>query len=403
MSPTARSHLSVMAAHIARVSMTTVAVALRVLPRRRKITMLTREYAHAPLDFRLLEEGLRRLDPSLEVVVIARMVPAGVLRKFWYALAMLPDLYHVATSRVLVVDGYSPIASAVRHGPGLTIVQIWHALGALKRFGLSIVGQAEGREPRLARAMRMHRNYDLVLASAERCRKPFAEAFGTELSKVIVAPLPRVDRIRDRAVRDHVRARFHELHPELAGKRLLVFAPTFRTDRAQPVDVAELRVRMSEIGYVVLVKPHPLMAAAHDGMSGLAEFSTLDMILVADAFVTDYSSTVFEAAVAGVPSYLLATDITHYSAARDFYVNYPDDLGLPLARSIGELVTLISGDTDAAARSEALATTFVAEATGSPTANADAITVVLRDLVDSRHSGGEPSGDVQPEAVRMTE
>ena len=83
------------------------------------------------------------------------MVPPGVLRKFGYALALLSELYHVATSRVLVLDGYSIAASAAWHGDGLTVVQLWHALGAMKKFGLSIVGRPEGRDPALARAMRL--------------------------------------------------------------------------------------------------------------------------------------------------------------------------------------------------------------------------------------------------------
>ncbi|UUT35738.1 CDP-glycerol glycerophosphotransferase family protein [Microbacterium elymi] len=103
---------------------------------------------------------------------------------------MLAQLYHVATSRALVIDTYAMVASLLRHGPGLTVVQIWHALGAFKKFGLSILDHEEGRDRRLAQAMRMHQGYDVVLASGPECRPAFADAFGTSIDNVTVAPLP---------------------------------------------------------------------------------------------------------------------------------------------------------------------------------------------------------------------
>src|SRR5690606_9760831 len=76
--------------------------------------------------------------------------------------------------------------------------------------------------------------------------------------------------------------------------------------------------------------------------------STQDLLLVADVFITDYSSAVFEAAVAEVPSYLLAPDLDEYAQRRDFYIRYPDDLGLPMASSIEELTEMVRrGEADA--------------------------------------------------------
>ena len=91
--------------------------------------------------------------------MIAAMVPRGILPKVGYALHLLVEMYHAATSRVLVVDGYSIVASAMSHSTGLTVVQMWHALGSLKKFGLSILGRILDRRRirLLAKAMRMHR------------------------------------------------------------------------------------------------------------------------------------------------------------------------------------------------------------------------------------------------------
>lgn len=345
-----RLRLDVLAAYAARFALTLVSLVMRVLPRGRKVTLLTRQSNKAPSDFLLLRDAILQADPTVKVQLIAQMVPPGIIRKFGYALHLLVEMYHASTSRVLVVDGYSIIASATPRSDGLVVVQLWHALGSLKKFGLSIVGQRGGRDPRLAKAMRMHAGYDIVIASAERCRQPFAEAFGVDVSKVVVAPLPRVDRLRDPAHKAKVRARFEYLYPDLVGRKVALFAPTFRTEgRMAAIDPLELTQAMADAGYTLITKLHPLVPVPTDsGLRIAPGISTQDLLLVADVFITDYSSAVFEAAVAEVPSYLLAPDLDEYAQRRDFYIRYPDDLGLPMASSIEELTVMVRrGEADA--------------------------------------------------------
>jgi CDP-glycerol glycerophosphotransferase (TagB/SpsB family) len=374
--------LDLIAARAARLSLTAISTLMLVIPRRRKVTMLTREHNRPPVDFVLLRDALRRQDPTVRVTIVARMVPGGVIRKIGYGLHILVELYHVASSRVLIVDGYSFVASAARHGEGLTIVQMWHALGALKKFGLSILGRSEGRDPRLARAMRMHRNYDIVITSAERCRPAFAEAFGTDIEKIVVAPLPRVDRLRDPIARARARARFARLYPDIGDKEVVLYAPTFRASGkrvADPVDPLQLTRALSSTGRVVITKLHPLVTPPqHPELRTAPGMSTQDLMLVADVFVTDYSSAVFEAAVAGVPSYLLAPDLDHYLQSRDFYLRYPDDLGLPLARSVDELVGMVSrGDATQAQVDRVVADFVDVTRIGDESSAADRIAAIL--------------------------
>ncbi|MDR2997404.1 MAG: CDP-glycerol glycerophosphotransferase family protein [Microbacterium sp.] len=371
--------LDIMAAYAARLALTLMSLVMRILPRRNKVTLLTRQSNRPPSDFVLLSKALLRADPGVEVQVIAKMVPPGVIRKFGYAVHLLVEIYHVSTSRVLVVDGYSIIASATPPSDGLTVVQLWHALGSLKKFGVSILGQRGGRDPKLARAMRMHAGYDIVIASAERCRAPFAEAFGVDVSKVVVAPLPRVDRLRDPAVRARARKKFDYLYPDLVGTKVVLYAPTFRTEGLDPtVDPLELTHAMADAGYATITKLHPLVPAPTSaGLRTAPGMSTQELLLVADVFITDYSSAVFEAAVAGVPSYLIAPDLSEYAQRRDFYVAFPDDLGLPLAETLEELVAQVKGGEAGAGVMERLRGEFVADVDGNGvTAAADRLAQV---------------------------
>ncbi|UJP09726.1 CDP-glycerol glycerophosphotransferase family protein [Microbacterium sp. KUDC0406] len=374
-----RLRLDIVAAYAARLALTLVSLAMRVLPRRDKVTLLTRQSDRPPSDFALLKQAILRADPGVEVQMIAKMVPPGVIRKFGYAAHLLVEMYHVSTSRVLVVDGYSIIASATPRSDGLTVVQLWHALGALKKFGVSILGRRGGRDPKLAKAMRMHDGYDIVIASAERCRAPFADAFGVDVSKVVVAPLPRVDRLRDPAVAAKVRKRFEYLYPDLVGRKVALYAPTFRTEGLDPtVDPLDLTRAMADAGYATITKLHPLVPAPTGaGLRTAPGLSTQEMLLVADVFITDYSSAVFEAAVAGVPSYLIAPDRDEYTQRRDFYISFPDDLGLPLAETLDQLVQQVEEGAADAGTMERLLHEFVAvDDSGGVTAAADRLAQV---------------------------
>lgn len=329
-------------AWLARHTLAPVYAAFKLLPTQRKVVMISREHATVPADFKDLRRAIHELDPSLRVVTLVRMVPPGFVGKVRYAGHMLVQLYHVATSRVLIVDTYAIVASVLKHKEDLTVIQIWHALGAFKKFGLSILGKQEGRDARLATAMRMHQGYDLVLASSQACRSAYAEAFGVDIERVQVAPLPRVDRILDPQRAAHVRARFDAAHPEIADARVAVFAPTFRLDGTITVDVVELTRALAAHGIHTIVKLHPLMQPpATQGVDFGTGFSTQDLLHVADIFITDYSSALFEAALLGIPTYFLAPDMDEYLASRDFYLDYRKDLPGPITTSVPDLADAI--------------------------------------------------------------
>ncbi len=369
-------------AWLARTSLALLYAPLKLLPTQRKVVMISREHPEEPSDFADLRAAITELDPTVRVVSMVRMVPPGILGKIRYSIHMLGQLYQVATARVLIVDTYAIVASVLRHRESLTVMQIWHALGAFKKFGLSILGQEEGRDERLAAAMRMHEGYDIVLTSAEECRTAYAEAFGTDVSRVVVAPLPRVDRLRDPARAAETRERIYARHPHLRGTRVALFAPTFRLDGTVTVDAAALGRALSAHGIHTVVKLHPLMHGRFGADVDTADgFSTQEMLFVADLFITDYSSTLYEAAVVGVPSYFLAPDLDDYLASRDFYLDYRHDLPGPIVRTVEELADAVAAGRATPADATAFARRWV-QVPGDPAPEAGA--TVCADAIAAR-------------------
>lgn len=374
-------------AGLARVGLRLLYAPMKLMPTRRKVLMISRERSEPPTDFLDLSASITRTDPTVNVVVLARVMRSGFWSKVSYALHMVQHMYHAATARVLIVDTYSLVANVLNHKRELTVIQIWHAVGAFKKFGLSILGREEGRDEQIAQALRMHMGYDIVLVSSEAGREHYAEALGTPVERVRVAPLPRVDRIRDPEITQQTRERIFARYPHLREARVAMYAPTFRLNGAIPVDTDELGVALKTIGVQVVVKPHPL-SPAHSGADSAPEFTTLEMLTVADMFITDYSTTVAEAALHGVPCYFLAPDLPQYVDARGFYFDYADEMPGPITADVPALVDAIASETATEAAAIDFANRWV-EVPGNPlpTAGAtpctDEITRIVLEAVDA--------------------
>lgn len=311
------------------------AVMKAVLPVRRKIVFLSRQSDACSRDFELLADALCLADPGLEIVTRCRMLGTTLGARAASAIAMIGQMYHLATARACVVDGYVIPVSLLQHRKGLFVVQMWHALGAIKKFGYQTVGRPGGHGAGIASAMRMHRNYDLVLCDGPATVPVFAEAFGVEPGIVEPLGLPRIDYLLDAAaVRRSgsvpegsaaLRAEFPLLAEK--GRTVVLYAPTFRKSGA--ARYAEVAARFADDRYALIVKPHPLEEACVGGANvvNAGGADILDVLPLCDAVITDYSAVAFEAVAMGLPVYFYVFDIDEY--ARDCGLNVDPLAELP--------------------------------------------------------------------------
>jgi CDP-ribitol ribitolphosphotransferase len=115
------------------------AVAKGIVPSRRKIVLLSRQSDVPSRDFALLAEELRSRDRSLEIVSRCRMIGGSLWKRAASVPEMVVQMYHLAGARVCVVDGYVIPVSLLKHRAGTLVVQMWHALGAVKKFGYQTI------------------------------------------------------------------------------------------------------------------------------------------------------------------------------------------------------------------------------------------------------------------------
>jgi CDP-ribitol ribitolphosphotransferase len=323
-------------------------------PVRNRVVFLSRQSDAPSRDFVFLAEALREQDPTLEIVVRCRMVGGGWAQRTAAAVATVGQMWHLASSRACVVDGYVIPVSILDHRPGLFVVQMWHALGAIKRFGYQTVGSPGGHAESLARAMRMHRNYDLVLCGGPATIPVFAEAFRVDPSIVAADGLPRMDYLRDGAEALKAgslspgAARLREGCPVLGdeSRTVVLYAPTLRpggADRYRDVTGAFAGER-----YTLIVKPHPLESARFEGdnVVDASGVDVLDILPMCSAVITDYSAVAFEAAVIDVPVHFYVYDIEEYRRAFGLNVDPLIEFPQAASRSILDVAGRIeAGDT----------------------------------------------------------
>lgn len=117
-------------------------------------------------------------------------------------------MYHIATSKVVILDSYCIAVSVLKHKKRLLVIQMWHAMGSLKKFGLSVLDtdttnssmgeKLSKQKKKVAKILRMHKGYDYIFTSSEYSAPNFAEAFGYPIDNLVVMPQPIVDILTDK-------------------------------------------------------------------------------------------------------------------------------------------------------------------------------------------------------------
>ena len=290
--------------------------------------------------------------PAVTVTTLAHRARAGWRGRIGGALAAVRAGFALARARVVVVDDYYFPIYVVRPRPGTTIVQVWHASGAFKRFGHSVRDATFGADASLTARVRIHANYDLCLVGSAAAATHYADAFGLPLDRFRWdLGIPRTDLFFDEARREHAARAVRERYAIPAGRRVVLWAPTFRGDRVTDArDAATLDVELlaRELGddHLLLVRHHPFVRGASTGSPSAGFVRDVsdhpdinELMLVADVLVTDYSSAIFEFSLLERPIAFLAPDLAEYEAERGFYVDYRSWVPGPVLGSTDDLAT----------------------------------------------------------------
>lgn len=316
----------------------------RLRPVRPAVVLATVSSSRLTGNLAWIEAAIRRDLPDVELVVLAHRRGRGLRERIDAAVQAVRAGYHLATAGLFVVDDYYFPMYVVGKRPGTRFIQVWHACGAFKKFGYSVLDKGFGADADYVRSVRIHSTYDLCLVSAARFIPAYMEGFGLPAERFTGAiGIPRTDlffqqdRIADLAA--GIRRRYGI--PE--GRQVVLYAPTFRgeqvTSAKDPTGLAfdELAADLTD-SHVILYRSHPFVRdraaaeAANPGfvidVSGHPDMN--ELMLVSDVLITDYSSAIYEFALLGRPMAFFAPDHEAYEAERGFYFDYSTGLPGPI-------------------------------------------------------------------------
>ena len=323
-------------------------VALRILycfyklfPTKNRIMFVSRQDDVPSPDCYLLSKAIREENQKIEIIQEFRRIPDSFIGKIKYIGYMLGrQMYLFATSKVVILDGYCILASVLNHKKELKIVQMWHAMGALKKFGFAAIGTEEGKDSEVSKILCMHRNYDYVICSCQECAGHYEEAFGVPQNKIITMTLPRVDLLTDLRLKELVQARVYHAFPDLKKKKNILYVPTFRMHEEMGEKIKELIESVDFTRYNLIVKLHPLTKEKVD-MNKCLEcegFTALELLNVADYVISDYSAFIFEVAAAEKPLFLYTYDLETYMEQRGFFIDYNEEMPVPRYRDAETMI-----------------------------------------------------------------
>ena len=290
-------------------------------PLQDRVVFLSRQGNAMSLDFQLLRAALADQLPGWEILDDCYRDSGGFGQRIKHSAGQLKLM---AAARLVIVDGWNPAVSIPQLWEGTKVVQLWHAFGAVKQFGWQIVGKPGGRTREQAEQLRMHRNYDVVVAAGPGATEAFAAGFDLPPQRIKPWGVPLMDVLNGEVDAANAKRRLEQLrreYPALASSAVKVlYAPTFRKG-AQGAAAAEQAVRelasaLGDAGCELIMCPHPVFATREhpQNVTVVQGQRSAHLLGAVDYVVTDYSSVAYEAGFAGKPVLFYCPDIAEYRA-----------------------------------------------------------------------------------------
>ena len=305
-----------------------------------KIVWLSRQSNQKSEDMKMLSEEISKVSPDTKQVFrLCRLKDESGI-SVSYLFFILRDMWEISSAKIAITDTYSIPVSCLNHKECLKVFQIWHALGAVKKFSLQSAGKAQGRDLGVAKAMHMHKNYDFVVAPSKKTAEFYCEAFGCTEDKIVIASLPRVDVILDGKSRYD---EFIELNPQYKNKKLVTYLPTFRDGDSRYIENL-YKTFLDDDEFALVVSPHPA-TQTNDIYKFNGKFSIYDLAKLSYGIVTDYSATSLECSLLNKPLWFYVPDYEKYKEEQGLNIDIKEEMSSVSFNDEKELLASVkSGD-----------------------------------------------------------
>ena len=304
------------------------------------------------LDDRIRERGLDKSRLKMSYWFVKTLEDDSGFKILWVWLRLA---FITARQDYIFVDDYSTFFNNVKLNPKTTLVQVWHAGVGFKAVGYARFGKKGTPNPWRC----CYRQLDYAIVGGEFLREVYAEVFGIDRERCLPYGLMRLDNYLDAKKVAVFRRHFYDKNPHWQGRKIILFAPTFRGPSQRtayyPYEMLDWDKIYDFCGdeYLFVIKQHPFIMKPVEIESKYAgriiDFSGYpdinELFYVTDILITDYSSNIYEFSLHRKPMLFFAFDKEEYELMRGLHRTLDRHAPGKVCRTTEELLEAIrTGD-----------------------------------------------------------
>lgn len=254
------------------------------------------------------------------------------------------SIKHILTSRVIFSN--VGLGSFIPKRKKQIFVNTWHGGGAYKVVGVDIKNTS--REEDLINDI-CAKQTDYFISSSRKFTEVMSQSKHIGTEKFLECGMPRNDLLINKESMDISKKvrKYFNIHE---GQKIILYAPTYRGDEQG----AEFNSRLDISGclkaleerfggkWIFFIRMHHFVKGEHfKNCIDASDYPDMqELLYVADAFITDYSSTIWDYSLTFKPGFLFVPDLKKYSQERSFYTA-PETWAFPYAETNEQLQQLI--------------------------------------------------------------
>lgn len=260
------------------------------------------------------------------------------------------SIYHLATSKYVFVDNYAGVLSVIKFRQEVKCIQLWHAAGAIKKFGWSDPETSARSERAKLRFQQVYDRFQYIPVGSQQMADIFSESFHVDQSHFIYTGVPQTDFYFDSAAKQKAHETLQSLYPAITGKKVVLYAPTFRKNSLNSMElqlnVEELLERLDE-QYVLLIRLHPSVQEVtnfteHSRVLLVNDYPHLsELLIVSDILVTDYSSIPVEYSLLEKKMIFFTYDLVEYGKTQGIWAENSLYFPGPIVKTTSEVIDQI--------------------------------------------------------------
>ncbi|MGL5417383.1 MAG: CDP-glycerol glycerophosphotransferase family protein [Clostridium sp.] len=279
----------------------------------RLITYISYKSNEIPRNFKLISKNINNKEIK-EKFLISKF-ENNFKGKIKYFLEVIKQIYYIRRSKVVIIDSNNITVSNVKKKE-TKVIQIWHACGAIKKFGNDY-----------KRKYKIE-NYDYIITASSKNKKSFSSAFGVNEEQIKVLGYPSCDYMFNKKTVEKYKSQMIKKIGN-SYKKIVLYAPTFRGEAIY--NMRDVNINLNQISaqlgekYLIIYKGHPLISKRSlkgNQIIDLSNENIYKLFAVADVLISDFSSVIYEFAVLEKPIICHVPDLNEYEVERGLYCDY---------------------------------------------------------------------------------